>query len=172
MNFWDQEHPLSTKYNTLFEELVPVMGKSDTLQGELIRAVSKINYDWFNNGWGCNNWSGAVVFLQDNINFLTQNRGEVESKEFIDALRNVKYFSHGERVTISDERADELVTVIAAFVVQSVIDNPLPIDNEVDMLDLGEPDAPYEEEDEEYFDDYEDGYEDDSEDEYHLNQEC
>ena len=34
----------------LFEELVPISGKCDSLAGELIRAVNKIDYRYFNDG--------------------------------------------------------------------------------------------------------------------------
>lgn len=155
MNFWDQDHPLSADYQRLYGELVPSSGKCDTLQGELLRAASKINYDWFNNGWGCNNWSGAVVYLQQNIGFLSQDRTQEDRAEFIKALDVAHCYSHGERVGLSDERATNVVTVIAAFVVQAILNHPTPIANEIDMWDLSEKDAPYEEEYEEDFEDTE-----------------
>ena len=36
--------------NALFEELVPASGKADSLAGELVRAVSRIGYRFFNDG--------------------------------------------------------------------------------------------------------------------------
>lgn len=141
MNFWDETHPLTEANTRLFNELVPSSGKCDTLQGECLRAASKISYDWYNNGWGCNNWSGAVVFLLRNGQVLASQRTERERAAFVQALSDVRYYSHGERATISDERADELVTTIQAFVVQTILDNPTPIANTVDMWSLSEPDA-------------------------------
>ena len=38
------------RLNTLFEELVPASGKADSLAGELVRAVSRIGYRFFNDG--------------------------------------------------------------------------------------------------------------------------
>ena len=38
------------KLDALFEELVPPMGKADSLAGEIIRAVSRIGYRFFNDG--------------------------------------------------------------------------------------------------------------------------
>lgn len=43
-------------------ELMPMSGKCDTIAGELVRAYSKLYYDFNNNGMG-NNTSGAVNFL-------------------------------------------------------------------------------------------------------------
>lgn len=38
------------KINALFEELVPAKGKADTIAGEIIRAVSRVGYRWYNDG--------------------------------------------------------------------------------------------------------------------------
>lgn len=38
------------KINELFEELVPGRGKADTVAGEIIRAVSRVGYRWYNDG--------------------------------------------------------------------------------------------------------------------------
>ncbi len=38
------------KIDVLFEELVPPMGKADSLAGEIIRAVCRIGYRFFNDG--------------------------------------------------------------------------------------------------------------------------
>lgn len=147
MNFWDQDHPLSADYNRLYEDLVPSSGECKTLQGELLRAASKINYDWFNNGWGCNNWSGAVVFLEQNYGFVASGRNEEDLTKYRHALSVAREHSHGERVSMSNKFIDGAVTTIAAFVTQAILNNPTPIPNEVDMWDLSEPDAPYEEDD-------------------------
>ena len=38
------------RINALFEELVPPMGKADSLAGELVRATCRIGYRYFNDG--------------------------------------------------------------------------------------------------------------------------
>ena len=48
---------------TRLVELMPSSGKSDTLAGELIRCVSKLGHELYNNGMG-NNSSGAVNMLR------------------------------------------------------------------------------------------------------------
>lgn len=140
-NFWDRTHPLSADNERLFEQLVPACGHCDTLQGECLRAAAKIGYDWYNNGWGCNNWSGAVVFLRRNALVLAANRSEQERTEFLKALDFCSNYSHGERVTCTDNKAEHNVTVIAAFATQCCLDHPEPIANTTDMLDLSERDA-------------------------------
>lgn len=38
------------RLSALFKELVPATGKADTEAGEIIRAVARINYRWYNDG--------------------------------------------------------------------------------------------------------------------------
>lgn len=147
MNFWDHTHSLAAEYDRLSDTLVPGSGKCDTMQGELIRAASRIGYDWYNNGWGCNNWSGSVVFLGRFADDFAQKRTDAEKAAFKKALKGVHDYSHGEPVDISDEKADELVTTVVAYVVQNLVDNPAPVANTRDMFDFQEP--AYEGEDDE-----------------------
>lgn len=60
--FWAGNHPRQAEYDAKWAELVPPEGKAKTLQGELLRAASRINHDYYNNGFG-NNWSGALNML-------------------------------------------------------------------------------------------------------------
>jgi len=149
-NFWDKTHPLSAKAEELFEQLVPGSGNCETLQGELLRASSKIGYDWYNNGWGCNNWSGAVIFLRDHIADLPIMAPDAKSDEFHSALREVHGYSHGEPADIGDHRADQLVTTIHEYVVAKILANPTPIPNDKDMWDFGEPDYIPDDEDDDW----------------------
>lgn len=148
MNFWDNDHPLAADNTRLYDELVPSSGSCTTMQGELIRAAGKIGYDWYNNGWGCNNWSGAVVFLRKFVPDFASKRTEAEAEAFRKALSVAHGYSHGERCNIADERADEVVTTIIAYVVQCVLDNPTPVANTRDMYDFSEKAARWEEDDE------------------------
>jgi hypothetical protein len=50
----------------LFERFVPPSGKCDTLNGEMVRAIGRIRYDYLNNGFG-NNWTGALNFLDQEL---------------------------------------------------------------------------------------------------------
>jgi hypothetical protein len=60
-----------THYHFLYDQLVPNEGRADTLEGELLRAISRIHYDYLNNGFG-NNWSGAWRFI-DRYHGTTEN---------------------------------------------------------------------------------------------------
>lgn len=51
--YWNEQGIYQEEYKKLYAELVPDMGSAKTLNGELIRAISRLSYDYFNNG-NCN----------------------------------------------------------------------------------------------------------------------
>lgn len=141
LTFWDKTNPLSQQFSDLFDKLIPRSGHCATLQGELLSASSKISYDWFNNGWGCNNWSGAVLFLNQYFKDLPIQPTAVELDAFYKSLNRVYDFSHGERVKgrITDNSATKHVTLIQEIVVKAILANPTPIANTVDMWSMTHP---------------------------------
>ena len=45
------EETVSTKkLSRMFDEHVPMSGKADTVGGEIVRAISRIGYRWWNDG--------------------------------------------------------------------------------------------------------------------------
>lgn len=52
-SYWDESGAYQKEYKKLYDKLVPSSGSSETLHGELIRAVSRLFYDYCNNG-NCN----------------------------------------------------------------------------------------------------------------------
>ena len=60
--YWNNTGKFQAEYNELVK-LMPSMGNCETLAGELIRSVSRLGYDFYNNGMG-NNTSGAANFLR------------------------------------------------------------------------------------------------------------
>lgn len=69
ISFWNNNHPLQSLYNELYDSLVPSHGSAETLAGEVIRAATKLYYDYYNNGL-CNNVTGAVDFLNKHIDII------------------------------------------------------------------------------------------------------
>ena len=65
---------IDEKLNELFRELVPDVGKADTLAGEIVRAISRIGYRWYNDGdminkgYGKETCNAAARFLMCNTN--------------------------------------------------------------------------------------------------------
>tara|TARA_B110000914_G_scaffold222070_1_gene234928 strand:- start:33 stop:560 length:528 start_codon:yes stop_codon:yes gene_type:complete len=59
--YWNNTGDYQAEYNRLVQ-LMPGSGAADTLGGELIRCVSRLGHELYNNGMG-NNSSGAVNML-------------------------------------------------------------------------------------------------------------
>lgn len=141
--FWNNEHPLAAKADELYQKLVPPSGMSDCIVGELLRAASRIHYDWFNNGWGCNNWSGAVNYIREYATDELSLDAETQ-KRLNDSLNYVYEYSHGEPSSHLgyNQAPCQHVTTIEEIIVEGIM-NTSPVDwmpNTVDMFDLQEAD--------------------------------
>jgi hypothetical protein len=70
-----------------FERMVPAMGKAETINGEIIRAVTRIGYRWCNDGdkffegYGCETVGPALAFLTQCSEIDTQIRDGFVSAE-------------------------------------------------------------------------------------------
>jgi hypothetical protein len=51
-SYWDERGKYQEEYKKLYDELVPDQGAAETVKGELLRAVSRLYYEAFNNGNG------------------------------------------------------------------------------------------------------------------------
>lgn len=60
--YWDQTSKYATEQQEFWNELVPAQGEAETLQGEILRSISRIMYDYYNNGFG-NNKKEEAMFL-------------------------------------------------------------------------------------------------------------
>ena len=52
-SYWNENGAYQEEFDKLYKELVPSKGEADTIHGEMIRAVSRLFYDFCNNG-NCN----------------------------------------------------------------------------------------------------------------------
>lgn len=64
MGFWNNDHPLSKEMSRIWDQYVPMSGPTEYVETELLRAANRIMYDWYNNGWGVNNKTAELEFLQ------------------------------------------------------------------------------------------------------------
>jgi hypothetical protein len=86
----------------LFDELVSAHGSCATLDGEYLRAVNKINYDGYNNGFG-NNTSGPY-------NFLVQEFGMLDVYPEFEKLKG--YVNRG----YSDKLTEEIKAILSGSI--------------------------------------------------------
>lgn len=50
--YWNERGVYQAEYDRLYKELVPQQGEADTHHGELLRSISRLYWDFFNNGGG------------------------------------------------------------------------------------------------------------------------
>ena len=56
-SYWDNEGKYQAEYSKAWEQLIPAQGEADDGWPEALRAISRIGYDYYNNGF-CNLWQG------------------------------------------------------------------------------------------------------------------
>lgn len=142
MKYWNQAGKYQDEYNQLFTSLVPSMGECETVGGEVIRAVSKIYYDAFNNGF-CNNTSGPLNYLEDVLDY----------KDFACVYNVLRFYVNTGGYVNINEDIQEALDKMVDLAVEFNINNPekaLDV-NDVDMLDYTDPDPVYDEEEEYYY---------------------
>ena len=67
--YWDESSKYFPEYESYYNELVPPIGAANTLQGETLRNMSRIMYDYYNNGF-CNDRTPEVYFLKKHQNLF------------------------------------------------------------------------------------------------------
>jgi hypothetical protein len=132
--YWMNKGKHQKAYQELTNDLMPAYGKADTLHGELLRALGKIYYDYYNNGM-CNNTSGPCNFLKAKLNL----DGPIAS-----ALEDIYLESNASGYTKMD--MEEPLEMVANYVIEHVMSTENQPNSE-DMWDLQEEDDHYEEED-------------------------
>lgn len=78
--YWDNNGKYQEQYNKAWEKLIPFQGEAEDGWPELLRSISRIGYDYYNNGF-CNLWrtwddgettmdsyyESLVEYLEDNL---------------------------------------------------------------------------------------------------------
>ena len=126
------------RINELFEELVPGSGKAESLAGELVRAMARIGYRWYNDGdqvgigYGRETCNPAARFLI--------HKGNKEVSDLAASIWGIH----------SEEAYEKLIDLLAGAVADYVESHPelrtLPT---TDMWDLYDPDEDMDDWDEE-----------------------
>lgn len=90
ISYWNQNAKYSAELAELFEKLVPSEGEADTLEGNLIRAVTRLGYEYSNNG-NCN----ARSYRQIEYEVYDEEAEEYYTEydiEYIDVVDGVEDF--------------------------------------------------------------------------------
>lgn len=86
MTYWEHNGKHQAIYETLYHHLVPAKGPASTRWGELLRAISKVYNDCYNNG------AGNMDVLTSHLETIDEWSTEImdEDHEAIRALRNLQ----------------------------------------------------------------------------------
>ena len=99
-SYWGQDGAYQNLYDSLWEQLVPASGYATTIHGEMMRSISRLFYDYCNNGNGnaldrrmetchsCGGWGYEEKYNDDEEQetedcCYCDGRGEVEDEVFI-----------------------------------------------------------------------------------------
>lgn len=104
-SYWNQEGAYDAEYREMYDRLVPSMGCAETLFGELIRAVSRLGYDYYNN-WNCN---AAYVDYKEEEGYEDEETGEwiVEQEEETEVWVSSFYQNLIDLIYITLEKCDD-----------------------------------------------------------------
>ena len=76
--YWNHKGNQESLYRILYDQLVPHEGKANTTAGEILRMVSNIYYDHYNNG-GCNLISGGRSYDVSGLIYLVPDEKKQEA---------------------------------------------------------------------------------------------
>ena len=65
--YWNNEGKYQKKYETLYNKHVPNKGMAKTIKGELLRCISRLYYEVYNNGL-CNDKIYEIKFIRNYFN--------------------------------------------------------------------------------------------------------
>lgn len=137
--YWGGNGKHQKEYELLHSELVPAMGMAETVEGEILRAISRIYHDYFNNGFG-NNWTGALNYL---IKY-----GKIDAVE----LKELVPYSNNRIINCDgNKKFEEMLEGMVNKNIEYVISKKGSYEkNMCDMFSLSEPDyyEKYEDDDE------------------------
>lgn len=136
-SYFMEENPaeLFDDYAKLWDKLVPASGKCETVEGELLRAATRLTYDYYNNGFG-NNWSNSYAYLRDFKKNYPEIAGRMDTGNALSVLRPYK---NGRMMTTNmdtpqDTKIQEALLRLMDECVKVVLRQDTYHQNEVDSI--------------------------------------
>lgn len=119
-------------FESLFDKLVPSEGMCETLAGELIRAVNKIEYRWFNDGDKFNEGYGIETCGQPAYLLMNFETEDVDEAPFWDLMYEMAESSANDDVY--EKNIERLKELVVDFIMSH--QELLATENKVDMYDI------------------------------------
>tara|TARA_B000000475_G_scaffold266316_1_gene255919 strand:+ start:2600 stop:4036 length:1437 start_codon:yes stop_codon:yes gene_type:complete len=152
--------PLGKRNDALFDKLVPGSGDSETVEGEMIRAINRIIYRFFNDGDYFYRGYGAETAGPAHSFLINSNQIPFDIQSTLTSIFD-------KAMGADEDGYERLIKFALEKVVDHVEATP---EDEYTKLDRGMFDFESEFEDEEEEDDYDDYYDEEEED-YYMNEE-
>ena len=84
--YWDKEGKYQEQYDAAWKQLIPTSGEADDGLPEALRAISRIGYDYYNNGF-CNLWRAEEVYESDE-SYYDEYKMDSHYEDMVDYLRD------------------------------------------------------------------------------------
>jgi hypothetical protein len=135
-SFYDGTHPLTAKYQELYDALVPATDEADTVEGEALRAMSRLGYEYYNNGNGnareSDRWDRPYYDGDDDYDDDEYGNPNSEINEFYQAFIDYLYAvvpnfrSHSRAIeniirTVPDTTYDDAETAVYEKALEAVV---------------------------------------------------
>lgn len=113
--YWDNRGKYQKEYDILWDELVPAEGQADTQLGELLRLVSKVYYDRYNNGFGNGPFREASQYLMKYAKGIKSSMPD--PKDFDTFMEYFRDENYGEDIVGRDWKGDRYLEEVCDGVV-------------------------------------------------------
>jgi hypothetical protein len=114
--YWDNEGKYQEQYSKAYAKLVPFHGEAEDGLPEALRAISRIGYDYYNNGF-CNLWrewdDGDIEmdsYYEDMVDYLRHHIPYEMHKELNAFLHDAKgYGNWSDQASVIDRIIDHIM---------------------------------------------------------------
>ena len=125
-SYWSNDGAYSKELSELYDKLVPISGNAQTVHGELVRAVSRLGYEYYNNG-NCNAcdpyYADPEYDVDDNGEEYCINDGEIKRIDingyYEDMLDFIYTYSDVEGLTTT-QQVEEAIEGVCYVIKQAV----------------------------------------------------
>jgi hypothetical protein len=114
--YWDKNGKYQEQYNAAWKALIPMSGEAEDGWPEALRSISRIGYDYYNNGF-CNLWrswdDGDTVmdsYYEDMVEYLRHHIPSDMYRELNDFLYDAKgYGNWSDKAGVIDRIIDHII---------------------------------------------------------------
>ena len=92
-SYWQETGEYQAVYDRLWEKLIPDCGEAETQHGELLRAISRLAHDYYNNGF-CNisndMYGKYIDLIEEHKAQLVENMSREDFDKVLNEIRKMR----------------------------------------------------------------------------------